>query len=68
MEIYILIVMALLIGFAIGSLITNLAYGRLKVGTLRVDRSDPDDPPYLFLELNKNVGDIATMDLLPTSV
>ena len=30
------------------------------VGTLRVDTSDPDDQPYMFLELSKNVGDITS--------
>lgn len=36
------------IGYALG-----LKNTRLKaIGTLRVDQSDPDDGPYLFLELN----------------
>jgi hypothetical protein len=30
------------------------------VGTLRIDRSDPSEPPYIFLELAKGVGDIST--------
>lgn len=60
MELYILLAMFLLLGIAIGMVVANLRYVRLKVGTLRVDRSDPDEPPYLFLELNKNVGDITS--------
>ena len=27
-------------------------------GNLRVDRSDPDSPPYLFLELATDVGSV----------
>ena len=42
------------IGFIIG------AYPRRKtpVGTLRIDRSDPDDSPYLFLELEVDPSDL----------
>lgn len=31
---------------------------RSTVGSLRVDRSIPDEEPYIFLELKKGVGDI----------
>ena len=33
---------------------------KAKIGTLRVDTSDPEDRPYLFLELEKNVGYISS--------
>lgn len=48
----------LIAGIVVGSIATNLIFQRSKVGTLRVDRSDPEDDPYLFLELDKGVGDI----------
>lgn len=28
------------------------------IGTLKIDSSDPDDGPYLFLELKKNPNDV----------
>lgn len=40
-------IMSALIGFVIG-----VKYHHKPVGTLRVDHSDPDDNPYLFLELS----------------
>ena len=32
-----------------------------RIGTLRVDTSDPYEEPYLFLELRRGVGDIKRM-------
>lgn len=43
------------IGFMIGCVMTALLFRVFRVGTLRVDTSDPDDRPYMFLELSKNV-------------
>ena len=40
-------IMSALIGFVIG-----VKHHHKPVGTLRVDQSDPDDNPYLFLELS----------------
>ena len=37
-------------------------------GTLRIDTSDPDDKPNLFLELNRDVGDIGEMETLVLNV
>ena len=49
--------------FALGAvfgaiLALTTSYSR-SVGNLRIDRSDPEEPPYLFLELIKDVGDIS---------
>lgn len=30
------------------------------VGTIRIDRSDPNDTPYMFLELNVSLRELAT--------
>lgn len=38
------------------------------VGTLRVDSSVPDEPPMLFLEINRGVGDILERDLVMLEV
>lgn len=39
-----------LIGFALAIILKK----EKPIGTLRVDRSDPDEAPYLFLELEQN--------------
>lgn len=42
-------IISALIGFVIG-----INHHHKPVGTLRVDQSDPDDNPYLFLELSED--------------
>ena len=49
------IVIGVLLGICLSSL---YVYSRF-VGRIRIDRSDPDEPPYLFLELRKEVMFIA---------
>ncbi|MBR3739255.1 MAG: beta-lactamase induction signal transducer protein [Clostridia bacterium] len=39
-----------MIGFALAIILKK----EKPIGTLRVDRSDPDEAPYLFLELEQN--------------
>lgn len=41
----------LAIGIVVGCILSRLIPKKI-VGTLRVDHSDPDSGPYLFLELN----------------
>lgn len=48
-----------MIGAFVGSVLTILVTRKRPIGRLRIDRSDPDDQPYMFLELYKNVGDIS---------
>lgn len=43
------------IGILVGIVCTTVATRTKSVGYLRVDTSDPDDGPYLFLELSKDV-------------
>ena len=48
-------VLLFLLGFMVG-IVSFLVYLIVRsVGTLRVDQSDPTEPPYLFLELDKPV-------------
>ena len=42
-------IISAVIGFVIG-----IKYHHKPVGTLRVDQSDPNDNPYLFLELSED--------------
>lgn len=44
----------LIIGFAIGFVCACLGVLRLKVGVLQIDRSDPSDPPYPFLRIDRD--------------
>lgn len=51
-EIVVLIaVIALIVGFVIGCLLSK----KKPIGVLQVDRSQPNEPPYLFLELYNQV-------------
>ena len=42
----------LLIGVMVGVLLSRFIFKEKPVGSLRVDESDPDSGPYLFLELD----------------
>ena len=48
-----------ILGFVLGFACASLGVLSLKVGTLRIDRSDPNEAPYMFLEISKDVGDIS---------
>lgn len=50
----------LIIGIITGVVITVFISRKHPIGDLVIDRSDPTEPPYLFLELYKNVGDFST--------
>ena len=51
-------VLLFLLGFMVG-IVSFLVYLIVRsVVTLRVDQSDPTEPPYLFLELDKPVENI----------
>lgn len=52
-------VLIFIVGFFVGMGVVLIAYRTYYVGTLRIDRSDPNEPPYMFLELDKGVGDIS---------
>ncbi|GHU48027.1 hypothetical protein FACS1894120_6360 [Clostridia bacterium] len=49
------VLIALVIGVLIGCILMTVIFRTKVIGTLRVDCSDPDDNPYLFLELSKSV-------------
>ena len=46
-----LLIILFLIGVSFGCVISNATNRKKPVGNLRIDKSDPDDGPYLFLEL-----------------
>lgn len=52
------IVIAVIVGVIVGVLATLLIFSTISVGNLRVDRSIPEDDPYLFLELTKSVSTV----------
>ena len=53
-------IIAFLAGVLIGTIIYAIAVKTASIGTLRIDQSDPEDSPYLFLELNKNITVISS--------
>lgn len=46
------VIIALLCGILIGFVVAKIVSRPKPIGFLRVDESDPDDGPYLFLELS----------------
>ena len=54
----VVIIAVFVISFAIGAIVTRIVLSRRASGDLRVDTSDPDDSPYLFLELGEDVRNI----------
>lgn len=53
-------IIVFLAGVLVGTIIYAIAIKTASVGTLRIDQSDPEDSPYLFLELDKNLSYIAS--------
>lgn len=47
-----LIAIGFILGLIIGYIAAKFVYYKEPIGDLRIDESDPDDGPYLFLELN----------------
>ncbi len=60
MEFVLLVIFSLMVGFALGVTVAVFVYRAERVGTIRIDRSDPTEAPYIFLELHKGVGDISS--------
>ena len=48
------ILLALVGGFFVGAVAASVFIYAKAIGSLRVDHSDPSEPPYLFLEVEKN--------------
>ena len=48
-----MVVAAFVTGIILGMSIAVIIFCTKSIGALRVDHSDPDDGPYLFLELKK---------------
>ena len=52
-------VILLVIGILIGVAVSRLIFSEKPIGTLKVDDTDPDGGPYLFLEIDRGrLGDI----------
>ena len=51
------LILGLLIGIMAGVLLSRFIFREKPVGSLRVDESDPDSGPYLFLELERSGAD-----------
>ena len=51
-------VLLVLLGFVGGMVFFLICLTTRSIGTLRIDQSDPTEPPYLFLDLDKPVESI----------
>lgn len=54
MNIFMIFGFGVMVGYVIATIMSRIK----SVGTLKVDNSDPDDNPYLFLELSKGLDTI----------
>lgn len=60
---------ALLVGVVFGCQITRYLYQTKVIGSLRVDRSIPDEKPYLFLEIGRgNIDQLAKEEFIVLKV
>lgn len=60
---------ALLVGIVFGSQIMRCFYQTKAIGSLRVDRSIPDEKPYLFLEIGRgNIEQLAKEEFVVLKV
>lgn len=64
--IYVLVLIA--VGVFLGVYGTIVIYHSKTIGSLRVDLSDPDSGPYLFLEMKNDVKDIETREYVTLKV
>ncbi len=49
-----------LVGISLGVFIAAIIFRAHFIGNLRIANSDPEDRPYMFLELSKWIGDISS--------
>lgn len=54
MKFWMICVISWLVGFLLGISLAQIKNRKRAIGTLRMDRSDPNEAPYLFLELNRD--------------
>lgn len=50
-------ILGILIGVAVGLVLARFIFREKTIGSLRIDESDPDSGPYLFLELDDPLSD-----------
>ena len=51
-----MVVIMTIVGFGVGFVCACIGVLRLKIGVLQIDRSDPSDPPYPFLVIQKHTS------------
>ena len=56
-----LITILLIVNAIVCVFVTTRLSSKKIVGRLRIDRSDPEDGPYMFAEIFNGVGDISKM-------
>lgn len=53
-----MVLVALLIGIAVGIMAAIIFFCQKEVGTLRLNNSDPDSGPYLFMEIARGKTEV----------
>lgn len=56
-------IFGLMIGIVLGMSV-SLLFKSKPCGFLRVDQSDPNEPPYLFLELTENISSVLSKEMV----
>lgn len=55
---YLILGLIFIVGVVVGVIGSILVLLKTKGGTLRIDRSDPDSDPYMFLELTESLPSV----------
>lgn len=55
-EVWFVVTLGLLIGFVLGYILAKASMKEECLGNFRIDRSDPEEGPYIFLELESKNG------------
>ena len=61
-------ILLIIAGIVIGLIISAIRNEFRYVGSLRIDKSDPTENPYLFLEIDKGIGDISNRKYITLKV
>ena len=64
----VVVVISIVLSLFVGAIIDVLIFRTLIVGNLRVDTSDPNDSPYLFLELGKPLSCVISKEYVVLKV
>lgn len=62
------ILIGIVLGTIIGSIVTLIYKNTHVVGNLIIDRSDPDDKPYIFLQISRELAYVSQKNVISVKV